>query len=66
MSIVPAVSVKPPYDTVKAFAPVSELASFPLILSIYPSHPAKNVGDLVAWMKANLDKANYATRIWPL
>lgn len=61
MSIVPAVSVKPPYDTRKAFAPVSELASFPLILSVYPSHPAKNVGDLVAWMKANPDKANYAT-----
>jgi tripartite-type tricarboxylate transporter receptor subunit TctC len=61
MSIVPAVSVKPPYDTLKAFAPVSELASFPLILSVYPSHPAKNVGDLVAWMKANPDKANYAT-----
>jgi tripartite-type tricarboxylate transporter receptor subunit TctC len=61
MSIVPAVSVKPPYDTRKAFAPVSELASFPLILSVYPSHPAKNVGGLVAWMKANPDKANYAT-----
>jgi tripartite-type tricarboxylate transporter receptor subunit TctC len=61
MSIVPAVSVKPPYDTRKAFAPVSELASFPLILSVYPSHPAKNVGDLVAWMKANPDNANYAT-----
>ncbi len=61
MSIIPAISVKPPYDTLKAFAPVSMLASFPLIVATYPSHPAKNVQELVAWMKANPDKSNYAT-----
>jgi tripartite-type tricarboxylate transporter receptor subunit TctC len=61
MSIIPAISVKPPYDTLKAFAPVSMLASFPLILAVYPSHPARNVQELVAWMKANPDKSNYAT-----
>jgi tripartite-type tricarboxylate transporter receptor subunit TctC len=61
MSIIPAISVKPPYATLKEFAPISNLASFPLILSVYPSHPAKNVQQLVAWMKANPDKANYAT-----
>ena len=53
MSIIPAISVKPPYDTLKAFAPMSMLASFPLILAVYPSHPAKTVQELVAWMKAN-------------
>ena len=61
MSIIPAISVKPPYDTLKDFAPISMIASFPLILAIYPSHPAKNVQELVAWMKANPDKSNYAT-----
>jgi tripartite-type tricarboxylate transporter receptor subunit TctC len=61
MSIIPAISVKPPYDALKAFAPISMIASFPLILAIYPSHPAKNVQELVAWMKANPDKSNYAT-----
>jgi tripartite-type tricarboxylate transporter receptor subunit TctC len=61
MSIIPAISVKPPYATLKDFAPVSNLASFPLILSVNPSHPAKNVQELVAWMKANPDKSNYAT-----
>jgi tripartite-type tricarboxylate transporter receptor subunit TctC len=61
MSIIPAISVKPPYDTLKAFAPVSMIASFPLILAVYPSHPAKTVQELVAWMKANPDKSNYAT-----
>jgi tripartite-type tricarboxylate transporter receptor subunit TctC len=61
MSIIPAISVRPPYDTLKAFAPVSMIASFPLILTVYPSHPAKTVSELVAWMKANPDKSNYAT-----
>src|SRR5215467_12949812 len=59
MSIIPAISVKPPYATLRDFAPISNLASFPLILSTYPSHPAKNVQELVSWMKANPDKANY-------
>ncbi len=61
MSIIPAISVRPPYTTLKDFAPISNLASFPLILSVYPSHPAKTIRELVAWMKANPDKANYAT-----
>ncbi len=61
MSIIPAISVKPPYDTLKSFAPVSMLASFPLILAVHPSHPAKTVQELVAWMKANPEKSNYAT-----
>jgi tripartite-type tricarboxylate transporter receptor subunit TctC len=61
MSIIPAIAVKPPYDTLKEFMPVSEIAAFPLILSVYPSHPAKTVRELVAWMKANPEKSNYAT-----
>jgi tripartite-type tricarboxylate transporter receptor subunit TctC len=61
MSIIPAISVRPPYATLKDFAPISNLASFPLILSVHPSNPARNVQELVTWMKANPDKSNYAT-----
>jgi tripartite-type tricarboxylate transporter receptor subunit TctC len=61
MSITPAISVKPPYATLKDFAPISNLASFPLTLVVHPSNPAKNVQDLVAFMKANPDRSNYAT-----
>ena len=61
MSIIPAISVKPPYHGTKDFAPISMVAAFPLILVVQASHPAKNVRDLVAWMKANPDKSNYAT-----
>jgi len=61
MSIIPAISVRPPYATLNDFAPISNLASFPLILSVHPSNPAKNVQELVVWAKANPDKTNYAT-----
>jgi tripartite-type tricarboxylate transporter receptor subunit TctC len=61
MCITPAISVRPPYATLNDFTPISNLASFPLILSVYAAHPAKNLPELVAWMKANPDKSNYAT-----
>lgn len=61
MSITPAISVRPPYTTLKDFVPISGLVSFPLILSVYAAHPAKDLMELVAWMKANPDKSNYAT-----
>jgi len=61
MSIIPAISVKPPYHGAKDFTPLSMMAAFPLILVVYPSHPAKNVQELIAWMKANPDKSNYGT-----
>jgi tripartite-type tricarboxylate transporter receptor subunit TctC len=61
MSITPAISVRPPYTTLRDFVPISNLVSFPLILSVYGAHPAKDLRELVAWMKANPDKSNYAT-----
>jgi tripartite-type tricarboxylate transporter receptor subunit TctC len=61
MSIIPAISVKQPYHGTKDFTPISMVAAFPLILVVQASHPAKNVKDLVAWMKAHPDKSNYAT-----
>jgi tripartite-type tricarboxylate transporter receptor subunit TctC len=61
MTIIPAISVTPPYHGSKDFTPISMVAAFPLILAINADHPAKNVQELVAWMKANPDKSNYAT-----
>ena len=49
------------YDTLKSFEPVTMIADFPLILVVHPDHPAKTVQELVAWTKANPDKANYST-----
>jgi tripartite-type tricarboxylate transporter receptor subunit TctC len=47
--------------TLKDFTPITSLASFPLIVSVYSAHPARNLPELVTWMKANPDQSNYAT-----
>jgi tripartite-type tricarboxylate transporter receptor subunit TctC len=61
MTVVPAISVNPPYHGAKDFTPISMMAAFPLILAVKADNPAKDVQALVAWMKANPDKSNYAT-----
>lgn len=49
------------YDLVKDFEPVALLASNPqLIISKY-AMPAKDLNELVAWLKANPDKASQGT-----
>src|SRR4051812_16918926 len=61
MSIASAIYPKLAFHPTKSFVPLTMIASFPLILAIPANHPAKDVKDLVAWMKANPDKSNYAT-----
>jgi tripartite-type tricarboxylate transporter receptor subunit TctC len=61
MVINPAVYEKLNYDTMRDFKPVSELASFPLILIVNAKSPYKSLADLVAYAKANPDKANYSS-----
>ncbi|PZP43610.1 MAG: hypothetical protein DI601_14700 [Azospirillum brasilense] len=55
----PATYVQLPYDPVKDFAPVSLLASFPLVLVVAATSPHRTVAQLVTWAKANPDQANY-------
>jgi len=50
-----------PYDPVKDFAPVAYTHVVPLLLAVHPSVPAKTVPELVGWIKANPDKAVYAS-----
>ena len=61
MVINPAVYQKLNYDTMRDFKPVSELGSFPLILIVNAKSPFKSLADLVAYAKANPDKANYSS-----
>src|SRR5947209_11484404 len=61
MSIASAIYPKLGYHPTKSFVPLTMIASFPLILAVPANHPAKDVKELVAWMKANPDKSNYAT-----
>jgi tripartite-type tricarboxylate transporter receptor subunit TctC len=55
-------SLKPlPYDTINDFAPVSLLATAPVILVAHPSVPAKTLGEFVALAKAKPGELNYAS-----
>ena len=61
MTINPATYSKLPYDPVRDFAPISMIASFPLLLVVDPKLPVNNVQELIAYAKANPGKANYAS-----
>ena len=50
-----------PYDTLKDFVAVTLVAIVPGILSMNPSVPANNLGDLVALAKAKPGQLNYAS-----
>jgi tripartite-type tricarboxylate transporter receptor subunit TctC len=50
-----------PFDPIKDFEPVVYTHVVPLLLAVNPSVPAKNVSELTAWIKANPDKAIYAS-----
>jgi len=60
-AINPFIYTKLPYDTVKDFQPVSLIARLPNILVVHPSLPAKNVQELIAYLKANPDKLSYGS-----
>jgi tripartite-type tricarboxylate transporter receptor subunit TctC len=61
MTINPATYSKLPYDAQRDFAPISLIAEFPLFVTVNAQLPIKSVNDLVAYAKANPEKANYAS-----
>ena len=50
-----------PFDPVASFAPVTMLASVPLILTVHPGLPAKSVSDLIALAKSRPGALNFAS-----
>jgi len=61
MVVNPAVYATLPYDPLHSYELISNIALYQLVLSVSASLPIKSVEDLVAWGKANPDKANYAS-----
>jgi tripartite-type tricarboxylate transporter receptor subunit TctC len=47
------------YSTTKDFAPISTIATFPLIAVVTPNSNIKSISELVTYMKANPNKSNY-------
>ena len=52
---------KQAYDAVKDFAPVTEIASIPLMLVVHNSLPVHNVKEFIAYSKAQPAGLDYAT-----
>ena len=61
MVAVPSGRANPPYDPFKDFTPVSRLGSFTMFLVVSPQTPARNVEELLAHVRANPGKLNYAS-----
>jgi tripartite-type tricarboxylate transporter receptor subunit TctC len=51
-----------PYDPARDFVPIVHVATFPNLLVVHPSVPAKTVKELVDYAKANPGKLSYASQ----
>src|SRR3954465_1131116 len=58
ISISPAMQDNPSYDPVKAFTHVAYIGSVANVFVVHPSVPAKNMAELIAWMKAEPNPVN--------
>jgi tripartite-type tricarboxylate transporter receptor subunit TctC len=51
-----------PFDPARDIAPVTMLAVTPLLLVVHPSVPARNLPELLAWLRAQNGAATYASQ----
>ena len=49
------------FDPVKDFAPITELASLPMMLVVHPSLPVTNIKEFIAYAKSNPKGLDYAS-----
>ena len=61
LGIGPALYAKLPFDPVRDYAPITQLASSPNILAVHPSLPVKSLRELIAYAKTNPKKLNFAS-----
>jgi tripartite-type tricarboxylate transporter receptor subunit TctC len=59
MTMNPAIYPTLPYSPVRDFAPITMIGSFPLMVVVSASLPAKSVKELVEYARAMPEKANY-------
>jgi tripartite-type tricarboxylate transporter receptor subunit TctC len=57
----PSLYARLPYDTVRDFAAVTNVAASPHVLTVNPSLPARTVRELIALVRANPSKMSYAS-----
>jgi tripartite-type tricarboxylate transporter receptor subunit TctC len=61
LSAAPFINKSVPYDPVKDFTPVTRVGSFTLMLVVHPSIPAKNVKELIAYVKSKPGELSFAS-----
>ncbi len=61
MTVDPFLYPNLPYDTQKDLKPVASLAVVRVFLLVHPSVPAKNLNELIAYLRANPAKASYGS-----
>ncbi len=61
LAVNPSLYPKLPYDPTRDFAPVAWVARVPNVLVVHPSVPAKNLRELVMYLKANPGRLNYGS-----
>lgn len=50
-----------PYDTLKDFSPITDIVSFSLLVIVKGSSPFRTLRDLIDYVKAHPDQANYSS-----
>jgi tripartite-type tricarboxylate transporter receptor subunit TctC len=60
-TMAPGIYKSLPYDFVKDFAPITEVASVPNIVIVHPAVPAKTIAELLVYIRANPGKVNYGS-----
>ena len=61
ISISPFMLTTPAYDPVKSFSHVAYIGSVANVFVVHPSVPAKNIAELIAWIKAEPNPVNYGS-----
>ena len=61
MAVNPSLFAKLPYDPVEDFTPVAMLADYPFLVVVSNDLPVTSIKELVAHLKANPGKINYAS-----
>ncbi|HET9576452.1 MAG TPA: tripartite tricarboxylate transporter substrate binding protein [Usitatibacter sp.] len=60
-AINPTLYASIPYDAVRDFIPITQVASTPNVLVVNPAIPANNVREFIAYAKANPGKLNFGS-----
>ena len=61
ISLAPFMLDPQPYDSIKGFTHVALVATVPDVVMAHPSVPAKNIAELIAWVKAQDKKVFYGS-----